>query len=63
MDCQHIVQLDLSLVQGFLTQFHALLKETWQYVELHLPQLGSSPAIAVFTKGEFATENATFLAS
>ena len=27
-----------------------------------LPQLGSSPAIAVFTKGEFAIENAIFFA-
>ena len=28
-----------------------------------LPQFGSSPAIAVFTKGEFATEKAIFFAS
>ena len=28
-----------------------------------LPQFGSSPAIAVFTRGELAIENATFLAS
>ena len=27
-----------------------------------LPQLGSSPAIAVFTKGEFAIEKAIFFA-